>query len=266
LQLGSFDVKVRVEPSLAQLQRLASWLPKHAGSVRSLSISLEYDAVCAREYKKEQVYELLRRAEELLLQALQPSQQSQAAEPAAAAAEELQALAQEAAATAADAPASSETAADDLSDLLAAAAIAEAAAPSAAAAGALRLTSFSSNCITAAGAGVLLLLLPAHTLTRLELRGFVQQPDVSAESNAWCAGLARLTNLQHLQLELDRPLIVGQLVYGTELDELEHLDSSIAEACLAGIAEVSRLTSLDLSIRVYDAWGLDRVCTWRLAC
>jgi hypothetical protein len=254
LQLGSFDVKVRVQPSLDQLQRLASWLPKHAGCVRSLSISLDEDAVFAREYDVEQIHELLLQAEELLLQALQPPQQSQAAAPAAAAAAaaaaaqaELQAPAPAAAAAAVDVPASSATVADDLSDLLAAASIAEAAAPSAAAAGDLRLTSFSSNCITAAGARVLP-LLPAHTLTQLELQMFLPQTGATAESSDWCAGLARLTNLQHLQLYLDRSPA------GTEVKNLEALQSSIAEACLAGIAQLSCLTSLDLSIRACDEW------------
>jgi hypothetical protein len=237
VQLGSFDVKVRVQPSLTQLQRLVSWLPKHADYVRSLSIHLDEDAVYELYPRDtDQIQELLHRAEELLLQALQQPQQSQAAEPAAGA------------------NASSETALDDLSDLLAAAAIADSAAPSAAAAGGLRLTSFSSNCITAAGARVLL-LLPAHTLTRLELRVLQYQPQAGARADIhdWCAGLARFTNLQHLHLNLD----TDTSSYGPASGELEALQSSIAEECLAGIAQRSSLTTLDLSIRASDAWGVD---------
>jgi hypothetical protein len=263
VQLGSLDVKVTVQPSLSQLHRLASWLPKHAGSVRSLRINFDKHGYSQSE---------VQRAEELLLQALQ---QAHAAGPAATAkathhpsaltTPELAAAAAGAEAAAAE---EAEAAAADASTNTSAAAAAAAttvAAPSAAAAGGLQLQSFGSNCITTAGARVLQ-LLPAHTLTRLELQIPLQQPhdnQASSEpvgSQALSAAVAQLSNLQHLRLAVQTSEDAAAASDGALLDDafgdpasgLEPLESSIAEACLAGIAQLSCLTSLELDVKASD--------------
>jgi hypothetical protein len=252
VQLGSFDVKVTVQPSLNQLHRLASWLPEHAGSVSSLSISYSD----THGYSQSE----MQRAEELLLQALQQAQAAVTAATAVATHHPSALTTPEAAATAAETEAEAAAAAADASTDTGAAA---AAASSAAAACGLQLRSFSSTCITTAGARVLQ-LLPAQHLTSLELQISLQQPDdnqatselVGSDLPALSAALAQLGNLQHLRLAVQTSDPAAAAFDGLFFSEVELLESSIAEACLAGIAQLSSLTSLELDVKASDAWEI----------
>jgi hypothetical protein len=232
----SLDIALTVDEPEPQkcLSSFACWLPKHAGLVRSITADVKDIAhvqgpCSARQY--DLVYQRIEAAQQLLTNALQATAAQAAAvgEPATAAV-----------------PA--QTAAASSSTAQGSAAAVHTTQQQQQQQQHINMKQFSSNCLVAPS---LLAALPAHSLTRLglnlklptaftgrQLAGSSSISDaVPGSSEAVAAALAQLSSLQELHIS------------GYTATSRVNLPG----ACIAGLAQLSMLTSLQIT----GDWDLD---------